>query len=153
MRYCQYQLILFLYLAIVSPQNISFETYSRSRMTGDISKIYAKIGATRANINFLTRCRKYEVIPKGFMAQKRISTKKSCQMEDRFARIRMRETLNALHAKLFMLELDTKLVAEAKKHKFTPEILKQAQNREYFKRMKNLNRKFAKLMTQRETKP
>ena len=107
MRYCQYQLILFLYLAIVSPQNISFETYSQSRMTGDISKIYAKIGATRANINFLTRCRKYKVIPKGFMAQKRISTKKSCQMEDRFARIRMRETLNALHAKLFMLELDT----------------------------------------------
>ena len=27
MRYCQYKLILFLYLAIVSPQNISFDIY------------------------------------------------------------------------------------------------------------------------------
>ena len=119
-------------------------------MTGDLSKIYVKIGATKASINFLTRCRKYHVIPKGFKSLQRISTKKSVQMEDRFARIRMREELNALHAKLFMLELDTKLIPEKNKHKYTPEGLKQTQDREYFSRMKNLNRKFTKLVNQRK---
>jgi hypothetical protein len=149
MRNCPYQLILFLYWAIVLPQLCSFETYSRSRMTGDLSKIYVKIGATRANINFLSRCRKCKLIPKGFTSQKRIATKKSGQLEERFARIRMRETLNALHAKLFMLELDIKLIPETNRLKYTPEVLKQAQNREYFTRMRNLNRKFSKLMAQR----
>ena len=118
-------------------------------MTGDLSKIYVKIGATRANINLLTRCRKCKLIPKGFTSQKRIATKKSAQLEERFARIRMRETLNALHAKLFMLELDIKLIPETNRLKYTPEVLKQAQNREYFTRMRNLNRKFSKLMAQR----
>ena len=70
-------------------------------MTGDLSKIYANVGATRANISFLTRCIKHKVIPKGCMAQKQ----KSGQMEDRSARIRIKETLSALHAKLVMLEL------------------------------------------------
>jgi len=116
-------------------------------MTGDLSKIYVKIGATKASINFLTRCRKYHVIPTGFKSLHRISTKKSVQMEDRFARIRMREELNALHAKLFMLELDTKLIPEKNKHKYTPEGLKQTQDREYFSRMKNLNRKLTKLVS------
>ena len=33
MRCCQYQLILFLYLAIVSPQNISFDIYIKKEMS------------------------------------------------------------------------------------------------------------------------
>ena len=71
-------------------------------------------------------------------------------MEDRFERIRMREEQNALHAKLFMLELDTKLIPEKNKHKYTPEGLKQTQDREFFSRMKNLNQKFTKLVNQRK---
>ena len=62
----------------------------------------------------------------------------------------MREELNVLHAKLFMLELDTKLIPEKNKHKYTPEGLKQTQDREFFSRMKNLNRKFTKLVNQRK---
>ena len=92
-------------------------------MTGDLSKIYMKIGATKAHINFLTRCRKYKLIPKGFRSREHISTRKSCQMEDRFAKIRMREMLNALHAKLFLLDLDIKLVSEKGKKAYTPDIL------------------------------
>ena len=121
-------------------------------MTGDLSKIYVKIGATKASINFLTRCRKYHVIPKGFKSLQRISMKKSVQMEDRFARIRMREELNALHAKLFMLELDTKLIPVKNKPKYKLEGLKQTQDREYFSRMKNLNKKFTLLVNQRKKK-
>ena len=85
------------------------------------------------------------IIPKGFKSLKRIFTKKSCQMENTFASIRMRVEMNALHAKLFMLELDTKLIPEKNKHKYTLEGLKQT-------RMKNLNRKFTKLVKQRKKK-
>ena len=42
-------------------------------MPSDLSKIYKKIGATRANINFLTRCRKYKLTPKGFISNSRIN--------------------------------------------------------------------------------
>ena len=118
-------------------------------MTGDLSKIYMKIGATKAHINFLTRCRKYKLIPKGFRSREHISTRKSCHMEDRFAKIRMREMLNALHAKLFLLDLDIKLVSEKGKKAYTPDILIKAQNRAYYTRMKVMNKKFAQLMSQK----
>ena len=71
-------------------------------MTGDLSTIYRKIGATKANINFLTKCRKCNLIPKGFLSKKRIFTKKSNQKEERFAKIRMREMQNSLHAKTIL---------------------------------------------------
>ena len=60
-------------------------------MPGDLSKIYKRIGATRATINFLTRCRKFNLSPKGFLSKSRISTTKSNQMELRFSRIRIRD--------------------------------------------------------------
>jgi len=85
-------------------------------MTGDLNKIYVKIGATRANINFLTKCRKYSLIPNGFISKQRIFTRKSGDMELRFARIRMREMLNSLHAKLFLLELDAKVAPTKDKY-------------------------------------
>ena len=81
-------------------------------MPGGLSKIYKHIGATRATINFLTRCRKFNLSPKGFLSKSRISTTKSNQMELRFSRIRMREMLNTLHAKLFLLDLDIKALCQ-----------------------------------------
>ena len=70
-------------------------------------------------------------------------------MEDRFAKIRMKEMLNALHAKLFLLDLDIKLVSGKRKHAYIPEILSKAQTRAYFARMKVMNKKFAQLMSQK----
>ena len=122
-------------------------------MTGDLNKIYVKIGATRANINFLTKCRKYNLIPKGFISNQRIFTKKSGDMELRFARIRMREMLNSLHAKLFLLELDTKVAPMKDKYSTSTNLLKKAQNREYFKRMKIFDKKFARMMSERKNRP
>ena len=57
--------------------------------------------------------------------------------------------LNALHTKLFLLDLDIKLVSGKGKHAYTPEILSKAQNRAYFARMKVMNKKFAQLMSQK----
>ena len=115
-------------------------------MPSDLSKIYKKIGATRANINFLTRCRKYKLTPKGFISNSRISTAKSEQMELRFSRIRMREMLNSLHAKLFLLELDRKTHPQRDIYKLSKDHLKKIQDREYFTKMKILNKKFSKLL-------
>ena len=122
-------------------------------MTGDLSKIYKKIGATRANINFLTRCRKYKLIPKGFLSKSRISTKKSTQMESRFARVRMREMLNSLHAKLFLLDLDLQAFPNKHSYKYSHEQLLQIQDRTYFTRMKILNKKFSHMMATRPDRP
>ena len=122
-------------------------------MTGDLNKIYVKIGATRANINFLTKCRKYNLIPKGFISKQRIFTRKSGDMELRFARIRMREMLNSLHAKLFLLELDAKVAPAKDKYSTLTNFLKKAQNREYFKRMKIFDKKFARMMSERKNRP
>ena len=124
-------------------------------MTGDLNKIYVKIGATRANINFLTKCRKYNLIPKGFISKQRIFTRtsKSGDMELRFARIRVREMLNSLHAKLFLLELDAKVAPAKDKSSTLMNFLKKAQNREYFKRMKIFDKKFARMMSERKNRP
>ena len=58
----------------------------------------------------------------------------------------MREQLNALHAKLFLMNLDIKIYPNKESYKMTPEMLRKSQNREYFKRMKKLNKKFARMM-------
>ena len=52
----------------------------------------------------------------------------------------MREQLNALHAKLFLMNLDIKIYPNKESYKMTPEMLRKSQNREYFKRMKKLNK-------------
>ena len=122
-------------------------------MPGDLSKIYKKIGATRANINFLTRCRKFNLSPKGFLSKSRISTRKSNKMEHRFSRIRMREMLNSLHAKLFLLELDLKTYPHKDTYKLSFLHLKKIQDREYYTRLKILNKKFSQMMAQRSDRP
>ena len=122
-------------------------------MPSDLSKIYKKIGATRANINFLTRCRKYKLTPKGFISNSRISTAKLEQMELRFSRIRMREMLNSLHAKLFLLELDRKTHPQRDICKLSKDHLKKIQDRAYFTKMKILNKRFSKLLAQKPDKP
>ena len=122
-------------------------------MPGDLSKLYKKIGATRANINFLTRCRKYKLTPKGFLSKSRISTIKSNKMELRFSRIRMREMLKALHAKLFLLELDRKTHPQRESYKLPIDHLKKKQDREYFTKMKKLNKKFSQMMIEQKHRP
>ena len=119
-------------------------------MPGDLSKIYKRIGATRATINFLTRCRKFNLSPKGFLSKSRISTTKSNQMELRFSRIRMREMLNTLHAKLFLLDLDIKAYPNKETYKLSFLHLKKIQDREYFTRMKTFNKKFSNMMATRQ---
>ena len=122
-------------------------------MPGDLSKLYKKLGTTRANINFLTRCRKYKLTPKGFLSKSRISTIKSNQMELRFSRIRMREMLNTLHAKLFLLELDRKTHPQRESYKLPIDHLKKIQDREYFTKMKKLNKKFSQMMIEQKHRP
>ena len=99
-----------------------------------------------------TKCRKCNLIPKGFLSKKRISTRKSNQMEERCAKIRMREVLNSMHAKLFLLELDTKTAHMKERYRLEPQLLKKTQDREYFKRMKTLNKKFMKMLSLRKSK-
>ena len=74
-------------------------------------------------------------------------------MEDRFAQIRIREQLNALHAKLFLLELDIKVYPGKDKYARSPQELKKSQDREYFTRRKRLDHKFARLMAQKQKRP
>ena len=74
-------------------------------------------------------------------------------MELRFARIRMREMLNALHAKLFLLDLDLQIYPNKHLYKFSTEQLIQMQNRSYFTKMGFLNNKFTRLMTKRPDRP
>ena len=90
-------------------------------MPGDLNSIYVRLGAIKANINFLIRCRKCKIVPPGFRSKKRIFTKKSQQMEDRFTQICIREQLNALRAKLFLLELDIKVYPGKDKYARSPQ--------------------------------
>ena len=119
-------------------------------MTGDLSTIYRKIGATKANIIFLTKCRKCNLIPKGFLSKKRIFF--SPKMSHQFAKIRMREMLNSLHAKLFLLELDTKTAHIKEKDRMDPQLSRKTQDREYFRRMKILNKKLTKMLSLQKNK-
>ena len=75
-------------------------------MPGDVSKLFKRLGATRAHINFLTRCTKCRIVPDGLVSKPRIHTKKAEMLERRFAKIRMRELLNSLHAKAFVLQME-----------------------------------------------
>ena len=107
-------------------------------MPGHLNSIYVRLGAIKANINFLIRCRKCKIVPPGFRSKKQIFTKKSQQVEDQLAQIRIREQLlvNALHAKLFLLELDIKVYPGKDKYARSPQELKKSQDREYFTRRK-----------------
>ena len=58
----------------------------------------------------------------------------------------MREQLNALHAKLFLMNIDIKIYPSKESYKMTPEMLRKSQNREYLKRLKKRNKKFARMM-------
>ena len=71
-------------------------------------KTFKKIGTTKAHINFLTKCNKHKIIPKGFFSRNKLQTLKSNHLETRFAKLRMREQLNHLHSKLFKLEFQIK---------------------------------------------
>ena len=55
-------------------------------------------------MNFITRCLKSKVVPKGFISKQRISSTKSKAMEQRFGRIRMVEQRRHLYGKLEKLE-------------------------------------------------
>ena len=81
-------------------------------MTGSIKRTVRKIGYVKAHINFLTQCLKINIVPNGFRSKSIVSTKKADQL-DRFAKIRMNEQLNFLHAKLFKLELNVELFRDA----------------------------------------
>ena len=56
----------------------------------------------------------------------------------------MREMLNSLHAKLIVLELDRKTHPQQDINKLSKDHLKKIQDREYFTKMKILNKKFSK---------
>ena len=76
-------------------------------MYGRCFKTVKDIATTRAQIRFLTQCTKQKLIPNGliFISQSRLHTLKAHQLEHRFAKIRLCEQLNNLHAKLFMANL------------------------------------------------
>ena len=83
---------------------IFLSIYSWSGMHGDLVNTCRKIGKTRAHVNFITRCLKSKVVPKGFISKQRISSTKSKAMEQRFGRIRMVEQRRHLYGKLEKLE-------------------------------------------------
>ena len=111
-------------------------------MPGDLRRIFERIGALKAHIKFLLRCSKHKIVPKGLISKPRIYTTKSQKLEERLARIRMRELLNSLHAKLFKLVLAAETYPEKEGYEFTIEQLKQIQNAEYFRRSKIQAKKF-----------
>jgi hypothetical protein len=57
-----------------------------------------------------------------------------------------------MHAKLFLLELDTKTAHMKERYRLEPQLLKKTQDREYFKRMKTPNKKFTKMLSLRKSK-
>jgi hypothetical protein len=116
-------------------------------MPRDLSKIVKVLGATKAHIKFLTRCSKNKkinkIIPNGLISKQRIFTNKSEKLEERFAKIRLRELLNSLHAKAFMLKMAADTYPNKKNYKLTAEHLKKIQDREYFKKSKSHAKQFA----------
>ena len=73
-------------------------------MFGELEKTCKSIGNTKAHINFITRCLKSRLVPKGFLSKPRIHTSKAQQLEQRFARIRMTEQRQHSYSKLASLE-------------------------------------------------
>ena len=73
----------------------------------------------------------------------RIHTKKAELLERRFAKIRMRELLNSLHAKAFVLQMEIDSYPEKEKYKLSSKKLKKVQNREYYERSKRHAKRFA----------
>ena len=112
-------------------------------MPGDLSKLFKRLGATRAHINFLTRCTKCRIVPDGLVSKPRIHTKKAEMLERRFAKIRMRELLNSLHAKAFVLQMEIDSYPEKETYKLSGKKLKEIQNREYYERSKRHTQRFA----------
>ena len=75
-------------------------------MPGDLSRLNKWLGAAKAHINLIrSRCSKSHLVPEGLCSKPIIKTKKSDGLEERFAKIRLRELLNSLHAKAFMLQM------------------------------------------------
>ena len=112
-------------------------------MPGDLSKIYQKIGTTRAHIRFVTRCTKYDIIPDGLMSKPRFNSRKSSTLEIMFGKKRRRELLNSLHAKLFYLQFQADTDLNLTNH--SEDDLKKIRDREYRSRSKIHDKKFAKL--------
>jgi hypothetical protein len=117
-------------------------------MYGRCFKTIKDIATTRAQIRFLTQCTKQKLIPTGFISRSRLHTLKAQQLERRFAKIRLREQLNHLHAKLFMANLHLEHSA-----KDVPEDIKQDMthhgNRVYFRNHTRLNKKLKTLQNLR----
>ena len=74
-------------------------------MNDGIWKYFKSIGKTKAQIYFLNKCKQFQLIPNGFKSKPVFNSLKSNQLELRFAKIRLNERLNQLHAKLFMTDL------------------------------------------------
>ena len=70
---------------------------------GKLFKIHSRIGRTRAHINFVTKCIKFNFLPKGFLSRFRSQAKKAAPMELRFCKIQMREQRAFLYGKLHNL--------------------------------------------------
>ena len=102
-------------------------------MPGDLSRLYKRLGATKAHIKFLIRCSKSHLVPEGLCSKPIFKTKKSDGLEERFAKIRLRELLNSLHAKAFMLQMSIDSYPNKGEYKFPEQQLKNMQDREYYK--------------------
>ena len=109
--------------------------------------IYKQIGAIKAHINFLTRCFKCKLIPKGFFSKARIFTKNAGKLEENFAKKRMREQLNYLHAKLFIksMQIASLPQTEGSDSDQRQAEYKNAQNKVYFEHLRIQNKKLKKL--------
>ena len=77
------------------------------------------------------------------VSKPRIHTKKAEMLERRFAKIRMRELLNSLHAKAFVLQMEIDSYPEKETYKLSGKKLKEIQNREYYERSKRHTQRFA----------
>ena len=82
-------------------------------MYGRYTRNAKKIADTQAQITFLTRCTQQHIISPSFISKTRFFTQKSQQLELDFARQRIREQLNHLHAKLFTLKFQYDLAKDS----------------------------------------
>jgi AraC-like DNA-binding protein len=115
----------------------------------DISKILKHIATTKARIRFLTSCSKQKLIPNGFISRPRLETRRSQHLEHRFAKVRLREQLNHLHAKLSMAQMKLEHLLPS-----IPEDIKQDMQ-EYGNKIYHTNHKrlFSKFLTLRDQHP
>jgi hypothetical protein len=121
-------------------------------MNDGIWKYFKTVGKVKAQIYFINKCKQFNVMPKGFFSKPILRSLKSNQLETRFAKIRMNERLNQLHANLFKAELH--ISTNLGSHPLPEDIIQDLNGttfREYAASQRKHRHKFNRLLSLRPT--